>query len=151
AHYAWIVTADGIAVCTTDGPEVVAHLPTATGSREIAFSADSRWAFVLNATESTLTIVDVHTLAPTKVVALDAQPLGLAYSRLGPARSPTDPARGEISVIAAVKHDIITRIPAAPGIAQLRFTPGQRFGLIANPLHDSVLVLDASTHRIIQQ
>lgn len=151
AHYAWVACDDVVAVLSADGSAVVARLSTGSGPHEIAFSADSRWAFVVTPGAQTLSVIDVRTLKIAKEVALGFAPASAAYSHLAEAVYLTDGVGGEIAVFDAVKHEIVARIAAEPGVGQVKFAPGERFGLVADPARDLVLVFDAATNRIVQR
>ncbi len=150
-HYTWVATDTGITVIATDRTEVVARIALGRGSHEIVFSADSRWTFATNAADQTLSVIDIHSLKKTKDVPLGCAPAGAAYSQASQAVYLTDEAGGKIVVFDAVKHKIVARIAAEPGVAELKFAPGDRFGLVANPTHDLVLIFDAATNRIVQR
>lgn len=158
AHYAWVACerigeggSGGVAAIATDGSSVVARIATGAGAGEIVFSADSHWAFVVNRGAQTLSVIDVRTLKKTKDIALSCQPAAMAYSPLSEAVYLTDEAGGKIVVVDAVKHEIVARIAAEPGVGRVKFTPGARYGLVAVPAHDLVLVLDAANNRIVQR
>lgn len=156
-HYAWVVCggsggkSDGVAALATDGSSVVARIETGAGASDVAFSADSRWAFVVNRSAQTLSVVDVRTLKKTKDIALGFAAGSAAYSPLSEAIYLNDEAGGKIAVVDAVKHEVVTRIAAEPGVGPVKFAPGSRYGLVAVPSRDLVLVVDAANHRIVQR
>ncbi|MDQ6708189.1 MAG: hypothetical protein M3Z85_19710, partial [Acidobacteriota bacterium] len=53
--------------------------------------------------------------------------------------------------IDAKEHRVLGRMEAAPGLGQIKFAPGGRFGLALNPANDHVYVVDAASNRIVQQ
>lgn len=151
-HYVWAGCDDnGVAVITAADATLAARITTGRGPHRILFSANSRWAFVVNAGDRTLSVIDIHTLRKTQDVLLGCAPAGAAYSRLADAVLLSDSGSGAIVVLDATKHEIVTRISAEPGIAQVKFAPGDRYALVTVPEHNHVLVIDAATNRIVQQ
>jgi DNA-binding beta-propeller fold protein YncE len=158
AHYLWVACdggtkddAPGVVVVSADRPAIAARIATGRGAHSIVFSADSRWAFVSNAEDGTLSVIDVHTLKKHSDIKLEGQTTALAYSPLSDSVYVAEAASGEIAVIDAQKHDVVARIEAEPGIAQIRFAPGDRHGFITVPDKNLVLILDAVSNRIVQR
>jgi hypothetical protein len=57
-------------------------------------------------------------------------------------------AEGSITAVNPRNHEIVARLQAKPGIKNLRFAPGGRWGFVANPEESLVFVFDASTNRL---
>ena len=57
-------------------------------------------------------------------------------------------ADGIITVVDPRSQQITTRIQTKPGIKNLRFAPGGRWGFVPNPTENVVYVFDASTNRL---
>ncbi|HEX5887104.1 MAG TPA: hypothetical protein VFY61_00315, partial [Pyrinomonadaceae bacterium] len=55
---------------------------------------------------------------------------------------------GSITVVDTRSQQISTRIQTKPGIRNVRFAPGSRWGFVANPKENVVYVFDASTNRL---
>ena len=158
AHYLWVDCSGevddavpGVAVVSADRPAIVAHIATGQGAHEMAFSADSHWAFVTNPDDGTLSVIDVRTLKKVRDVALDGHPTDMAYSRLSNAVYITDEAKNTVIVVDAAKQEVVARIPAAAHVAQIRFAPGDRYALITAPKSNLVLILDGASNRIVQR
>lgn len=157
AHYLWVACDDvtdkstGVAVVDTDQAKLRAQISTGRGPHALAFSADSRWAFVSNAADRTLAVIDVHTLKIERTLTLDGAPDHVAYSPLSDSVYVVDGKSGTITVVDAQQHAVVATIAAEPGIAQLRFAPGDRHGFITVPDKQLVLILDAVVNRIIQR
>jgi DNA-binding beta-propeller fold protein YncE len=151
-HYLWVAREGGVTVITAGDaePVVAAKIETGPGRHEIVFSADNRWAFVTNTAGKTLSVIDVRLLKKERDLPLAEEPAALAYSSLSDAVYLVDSVKGEIVVVDAAKHTLVARIPALPGVAGLRFAPGERFGVALNPTGDRVQILDAATNRIVQ-
>ena len=150
-HYAWAADATGVTAINADRAEVAARIGTGGGAHLIVFSADSHWAFVTNAADRTLTVIDVHTLKKMKDVPLGCAPAGAAYSQASEAVYLSDETGGGILVLDTVKQDLVARIGLEPGVSELKFAPGDRFGFVANPTRDRVYVFDAATNRVVQR
>ncbi len=149
-HYAWSVDTTGATVVDIDHDVVAAHLATGRDARDIVFSADSHWAFVTHAGDDFLSVIDVRTLKKIRDVPLAFRPASAAYSSQSQAVYLTDPA-GNIAVVDAVKHEVVARVAGEPGLDQIRFSPGDRFALVAVPGRNLILVIDAASNRIVQR
>ena len=55
---------------------------------------------------------------------------------------------GSITVVDTRSQQIATRIQMKPGIRNVRFAPGGRWGFVPNPKENVVYVFDASTNRL---
>ncbi|AVP99174.1 hypothetical protein C7S18_19265 [Ahniella affigens] len=160
-HYLWVGCADakadpeagasGVVVVNAEQPNVSTRIATGRGEHDLAFAHDSRWAFVSNATDGTLSVIDVHTLTPRATLKLDGHPTRLAYSALSDSVYAVDAVSGTLTAVDARSHEIVARIDAEVGIAQLRFAPGDRYGVMTVPGKNLVLILDAVVNRIVQR
>lgn len=158
AHYLW-VACDGTATDVWHGvvmvdahrSQEVARIATGPGVHDIAISADSRWAFVSNAEQATLSIIDVRARKPLSEMTLSGRSSAVAYSPLSDSLYVADADSGRIAVVDAQTHKIAAHIDAERGIAQIRFAPGDRFGFITVPDQNLVLILDAVSNRIVQR
>ena len=139
----------GVLVISTREAKVVERIPTGRGHHEIAISDDSRYAYVTNAADGTVTIVDVRTLAKVADVATGSRPSAVAYSGLARAAYVVNSGDGTLAVIDG-RHTVVARVSADAGIGRLKFAPGGRFGVVVNPTTDMVHVVDASTNRIVK-
>ncbi|HVF22825.1 MAG TPA: cytochrome D1 domain-containing protein, partial [Pyrinomonadaceae bacterium] len=137
----------GVTVIDTTTLKVAAQLATGTGRHEIDFSRDNQFAFVTNEQDGTLSVIDIQKLA--KVKDLKTGPVtSVAFSTLGNAIYLVNEAEGSITVVNPRNHQIVSRLQAKPGVRNLRFAPGGRWGFMANPKENAVYVFDASTNRI---
>jgi YVTN family beta-propeller protein len=138
-----------VAVIDTKTNKLFAKVAVGAGLHNIAFTSDSRTAFVTNSAANTLSIIDARKLSKTAEVSVDQTPVPLAYSsasRLvyvaainGATVSAIDPANGRV----------VSTIPTNRGIVALRFEPTGRFAFLVNQVDSTVSVLDASTNSII--
>ncbi|HYU32828.1 MAG TPA: YncE family protein [Thermoanaerobaculia bacterium] len=140
----------GVAVIDARTLAVAARIPTGRGHHEIAFTADDTFAFVTNAGDGTVSVIDVRRLAKVKDVKTGTKPVSIDYSSLADAVYVTDETEGTIVAVGGRSHEVIARMTARPGLGQIRFAPGSRFGFAVNPEADALSVVDASRNRIVQ-
>jgi len=149
-RYLWVGNdAAGVTVIDTTTLKVVGQVATGNGHHELEFSSDNRFAFVTNQQDGTVSIIDIQKLA--KVKDLKTGPItSIAFSTLANALYLANRADGSITIIDTRSQKIVTRMQAKPGIENLRFAPGGRWGFVPNPKENIVHVFDASTNRIAQ-
>jgi DNA-binding beta-propeller fold protein YncE len=139
----------GVTAIDTTTLKVVGQVATGKGHHEIEFSSDSRFAFVTNEQDGAVSIIDVQKLA--KVKDLKTGPItSIAFSKLANALYLANGVDGSITVVDARSQNIATRIQAKPGIENVYFAPGGRWGFAPNAKENVVHVFDASMNRIAQ-
>lgn len=138
----------GVTVLDAATLAVARFIPTGKGHHEIAFSADSRYAFVTNRRSGNLSVIDVHSLKKIKDLQTGPLPISLAFSPLSQMLYVADGETGKISVLDGKSHTRVTVIDAKPGLGPLRFSPDGRWGMVVNSSENIVNVIDASTNRI---
>lgn len=142
--------APGVAVIDSRSRQLVARIPTGAGRHEIAFSADSRHAFVTNSAADSVSIIDVRRLAKVRDLPTGERPASVAFSRLAGAAYVTHAGDGTIVAIDGERGEVVARIESRPGLGQIRFAPGERLGFAVNPALDSIEILDSARNRIVQ-
>ncbi len=151
-RYLWVGNdgePSGVTVIDTTTLKVVGQVATGKGHHELEFSSDSRFAFVTNEQDGAVSIIDIQKLA--KVKDLKTGPItSIAYSKLANALYLANGADGSISVVDIRSQNIATHIQAKPGIKNVYFAPGGRWGFAPNAKENVVHVFDASTNRIAQ-
>ena len=154
-HYLWAgnnakeARDSGVTVIDTESLAPVKHIPTGPGHHEIAFSRDSRLAFVSSRDAGTVTVIDVQRLEPLRTVATGPVPISIAWSDLAESLYVADGKTGEVSVVDGRDFTVSRRIDLAPGLGPLRFSQDGRVALVVNPANDKVYVLDPSTNRLL--
>jgi YVTN family beta-propeller protein len=128
----------------------VARIPLGRGPHDVAFSDDSRFAFITNRDGGTVSIVDVRRLARTAEVPTGRRPVSVAFSAAGQVAYVSDAADGTLAAIDGERRRVVARIAAEPGLGQVTFAPGGRYGFVVNPRADLVHVVDAATNRVVQ-
>ena len=152
--YLWVgnnareATQSGVTVIDTSTEKVAAQIPTGRGHHEIAFSADSRLAYVSNRDEGTVSVIDIQKLKKVKDLKTGPLPISLAFSPLSQALYVADAKEGVIAVADSQRHEVVARIKAKPGLGPQRVTPDGRWLLIVNNAEDGVHVVDASTNQL---
>lgn len=151
-RYLWVGNdgeTGGVTVIDTTTLKVVGQVATGKGHHELEFSSDSRFAFVTNEQDGAVSIIDIQKLA--KVRDLKTGPItSIAFSKLANALYLANGADGSITVVDIRSQNIATRIQAKPGIKNVYFAPGGRWGFAPNAKENVVHVFDASTNRIAQ-
>jgi YVTN family beta-propeller protein len=143
-------TDSGVAVIATEGLQVIAQIPTGRGHHEIAFSDDSRFAFVTNADEGTVSVIDIRGLKKLKDLETGRKPSSIAFCKKARMAYVVHDTDGAIAAIDGASLKLIASIQAAPGLRQIKFAPDGRFGFIANPTKNLVHIIDSATNRIVQ-
>ena len=147
-RYLWVGNDGGVTVIDTTTLKVVGQVATGKGNHELEFSSDSRFAFVTNE-DGTVSIIDIQKLA--KVKDLKTGPItSIAFSKLANALYLANEADGSITVVDTRGQNIATHIQAKPGIKNVYFAPGGRWGFVPNAKENVVHVFDASTNRLAQ-
>ena len=141
----------GVSVIDVPSRSTLKFFNTGTGHHEIAFSADSRFAYVSNRDSGTLSIIDAAQMRLAKTLAVGPHPLSVSYSALSQAVYVADGEEGTVQVIDARKHTLRHKVTAEQGLGPMRFSSDGRFGIVLNTLENQALVIDASTDRLIHR
>ncbi|TPG75431.1 YncE family protein [Pseudomonas arsenicoxydans] len=146
-------TADesGVTVIDTRSLKPLKHLATGAGHHEIAFSKDSRFAFVTNRDDGTLSIVDIASLTVSKQLKTGSHPLSVAYSPLSQAVYVADGQDGTVTVVDSASLAVRRVIKAKQGLGPMGFSADGRFGIVLNTLENQASVIDAATDSLIHQ
>ena len=137
---------------TTADARIAARIRTGQGASDLAFSDDSRFAFVANS----------RSMAPYRSSTSHAS---ARWRRSGPAAGPADRllvARGprlcdrpdgRHRLASSTRRDrrVADRIEIEPGIGAIRFTPDGAAAFVVNPERNMVYVIDPSTNRVVQR
>jgi YVTN family beta-propeller protein len=142
--------ASGVTVIDTQSRKPAGFIATGAGHHEIAFSGDSRRAFVTSRNAGTVTVIDVATQAVLKSLKTGTQPLAVAHSPLSRSVYVADGKDGRVTVIDGDKLEISARIDLKPGLGPLRMSPDGRFALAVNPQEDLVHVIDVASNERVQ-
>lgn len=152
-HYLWIANegkAQSLVAVDATTLKVVADIQTGRGPHDLVLSPDSRWAFVSNHADASISVIDIPTLSKVSEIAVPAGPGFMDWSEASRALYISHQQSGQITVIDPQQRAVAATIPATPGITRLRFAPGGRYGFLVNPGNDYLYILDAASNRIIQ-
>jgi len=141
----------GVTVIDTQSLTAVASIATGLGHHEIAFTGDSRTAFVSNRESGTVSVIDVELLAKVKDIDTGPLPISLAYSSLSDALYVADGRSGTVSIISGSNPEILRRLPLEPGLGPIRFAPDGRYAMTVNPSANRLYVIDATTNRKVHE
>ncbi|PTV64124.1 cytochrome D1 domain-containing protein [Pseudomonas putida] len=141
----------GVTVIDVPGRSAMKHFNTGTGHHEIAFSADSRYAYVSNRDSGTLSVIDIPEMRLAKTIKVGPHPLSVSYSALSQAVYVVDGEEGSVRVFDARSHQLRHTVQAEQGLGPMRFSHDGRYGIVLNTLENQALVIDASTDKLIHR
>ena len=140
----------GVSVVGTTALKEIRRIATGNGAHDLAFSGDSRFAYVAGAVAGTVSVIDVGRREVVAEVETGTRPTSLAWSAAGRALYVTDSVDGTVVAIDGDSHQVVARMQAEPGLGQIRFAPDGRYGLAVTPTGNSLYVVDAALNRIVQ-
>ncbi len=157
----------GVTVIDVATLHVVGFVTTGAGRHEIAFSgttanahphagagagaskaSGSPLAFVSNEGDGTVSVIDVGDLGVHASVHVGDRPTSVAYSAVTDRVYVAGGAAGT-SVIDIDGHSVVSVIPTPPGVAALRFAPGDRYAFALSPEAGLVTVVDATAGKVV--
>ncbi|MBF8742496.1 cytochrome D1 domain-containing protein [Pseudomonas guariconensis] len=141
----------GVTVIDVPSRGMLKSFITGSGHHEIAFSNDSRYAFVSNRDAGTLSIIDAADMRLAKTLQVGPHPLSVAYSSLSQAVYVADGKEGSVRVIDARSHQLRHTVKAEPGLGPMQFSDDGRYGIVLNTLENQALVIDASNDQLIHR
>jgi DNA-binding beta-propeller fold protein YncE len=150
--YLWVAYDGGVAVIDTASLKQVARISTGQGGKgahDLAFSDDSRFAFVTNEADGTVSVIDVEKLARVRDMKAGSRPVSMAWSNLAGALYVSS-ADGTLSAIDPKSAEPRANLKAEPGLGRIRFAPGGRLAFVVNSDRDTVHILDAASNQIVQ-
>jgi len=153
-RYAWVeVTsperrASGVAVIDVAGGSLAAQIPTGAGQHSLAFSPDSRYAYVTNSEAGTLSVIDAQSLKKVEDLSVGSQPVSVAVAANSGTIYVADQEGGFISVLDGERWNELARLPADPGLSVVAVSPDGQWGFAANPQTQKVYVFEAAGQRL---
>jgi len=141
----------GVTVIDTASLKSAGFVPTGAGHHEIAFSGDSRRAFVTNRNDGTVTVIDIAKRRKIRDIATGSTPLSIAYSALSRRVYVSDGQDGTVAVIDADTLEMVKTVAVKPGVGPLKVSPNGRFALTVNPAENLVYVLDTASSELVQE
>ena len=137
----------GVTVIDARARKVAGHVATGKGPHRIAFSDDSRRAFVTSVDAGTVSVIDVGTLAKLTEVDVGSAPLAVDFSALS-GKAYVATADGTVLVVDPEKGEVAARIATGSGLSAFRLDRTGRWGFVANAAENRVDVIDTSGNSI---
>jgi len=153
-RYAWVGVespdprVSGVAAIDVAGGSLAAEIPTGGGAHSLAFSPDSRYAYVTNSDDGTLTVIDAQSLEVFEELKVGIQPVAVAVMPESGAIYVSDQSAGAIVVIDAENLRISTQMMADPGISAVGISPDGRWGFAVNPQAEKIYLFETLTNQI---
>ncbi|PYY66275.1 cytochrome D1, partial [Pseudomonas jessenii] len=141
----------GVTVIDTASLKPLKHLATGAGHHEIAFSKDSRFAYVTNRDDGTLSIVDIASLSISKQLKTGSHPLSVMYSPLSGAAYVADGKDGTVTVVDGNSQSVRRVIKLKQGLGPMGFSADGRFGIVLNTLENQAAVIDTANDALIHE
>jgi len=153
-RYLWVgndaeeASESGVTVIDPQSREIVTQIVTGDGHHELAFSADSRYAYVTNSEDGRLSIIDTEALEVIEEVRTGPEPVAVAVSESNGAVYVADRRNGNILVLDGQSFEEIAELEADRGLAALGLAPGGRWGIATNPELGQVVLFDTSNNTV---
>ena len=153
-NYLWVGNdaqngkAGGVTVIETATGSIVKTIDTGAGHHEIAFSDDSKTAFVSNRESGTVSIIDIGSLEKVADIKTGPVPISIAFSSLSHAAYIADGQSGTVTVVDAERREVVSRIAVRPGLGPMKFSEDGRWGILVNPQANESYIIDAATDEI---
>jgi YVTN family beta-propeller protein len=138
----------GVSVIDPETRQMVAQIVTGAGHHELAFSPDSRYAYVTNSEEGRLSIIDTEMLEVVEEVRTGQEPVAVAVSESSGAIYAGDRRSGHILVLDGQSFEEIAELEGDRGLGALAIAPGGRWGIATNPEEGQVILFDTSSHEV---
>ena len=155
-HALWVTRDGGVSALDPEGLRTLANIATSAtgatgrGGHDLAFSDDSRFVFVTNEEDGTVSVIDAARLAKLRDVATGDRPVSIAWSSQAKRAYVAGARRGTVIAVDGASPKPLARIEAGPGLGRIRFAPGGRLAFVVHPNRNAVHILDAASNRIIQ-
>lgn len=127
------------------------RLVTGRGHHEIALSGDSRFAFVTNGDDGTVSVIDVASLEVVKTVPTGPRPGSIDWCEAARTVYVAHAGDGTLVALDDERHRVTRRLSTGhEGLAQVRCSPDGRLAFAVNPGEDLLHVVDTSSGRLVQ-
>ncbi len=127
----------------------VGQIPTGPGHHEIAFSDDSRYAFVTNRGNGTVSVIDTQQMKKVKDIKTGPLPISIAFSGLSRSLYVADGQEGNILVVDGKSLEVTARIQAKPGLGPMALAAEGRWLLVVNSTENAVHAIDTSKNKVV--
>jgi YVTN family beta-propeller protein len=125
------------------------HVKVAAGLHTLAFSSDSRHAFISNTTAGSVSLVDTQSLDVLATLPVGETPVAMAYGAAAQVLYVAALNGERISVIDPTLRKAVATVPARRGVGALQFEPDGRHALALNRLDNTLTVIDSADHHAV--
>ena len=153
--YLWVAnnhrdgSRSGVSIIDVANQSKLKFIATGSGHHELAFSHDSRFAYVSNRNDGSISVIDTEKLEKIKTLQVSNQPIGLAFSEKSESLYVTDGQSGKIVVIDMNSNTIKKRIDVKVGVGPIGISQDGRWVIAANSEEDEVYTVDAATNELM--
>ena len=148
--YVTLVNDNAVAVVRTDTNEVTQTIPVGDRPRGIAVSPDGNEAYVTNAGDDTVSVININADPKTVVAIIEVgdEPQGVAFAPDGATAYVTNIEDNNVSVIDTATRTQTTTIPVgrSPQSVAVAVTPNGPRAYVPNFEDNTVTVIDLTTH-----
>ena len=148
-HFIWVTNEGGVTIIDPATLKVAAKIASGAGEHAIVISSDSRFAFVSNRENDTVSVIDIEKLEKVNDVKVGPGPVSLALSELSKAIYVAGENDGSVTVIDEQRREVIARMKTKPGARSIRFAPGGRYGFVLNTKESTINIFDAASNRML--
>lgn len=135
----------------TETDAVVARVVVGKHPAHVVVSADSRWAYVTNGGDNTVSVVDTASLKVADTLPTGEYPHGLRLSPDGKQLYVANLKGNTVSVIDTESRKETGQIPVGKGPAQVGFTSDGLLAFVSLSQEASVAVIDPATRKVIRK
>jgi YVTN family beta-propeller protein len=135
----------------TETGDVVARVAVGKHPAHVVVSADSRWVFVTNGGDNTLSVIDTESNKVVDTIPTGKFPHGIRLSPDGKQAYVANLKGGTVSVIDTASRKEISQIPVGKGPAQVGFTSDSRLAFVSLSQEGSVAVIDPIGRKVLRK
>ncbi len=131
--------------------EVVARVVVGRHPAHVVVSADSRWVYVTNGGDNTVSVVDASSLQLVDSIPTGQYPHGIRLSPDGQQAFVANLKGTTVSVIDTQSRQAMAQIEVGKGPAQVGFTPDGRLAFVSLSQEARVAVIDPVSRQVIRK
>lgn len=145
------VTATCPAGCQVNPIKVIGTIEVGDGPDGVAFSQDGSHAYVTNALDNTVSVINTETGVVTSTIAVGNHPRDVVFNPQANRAYVTNLLDGTVSVINTLNNTVVATIPVGLHAERLAVSPGgTRLYVVASQNSGSTMtVIDATTNTVI--
>lgn len=151
ANHGAMAHAGEVWAINTGTDEVVARVVVGNHPAHAVVSADSRWIYVTNGGDNTVSVVDAAALKVVATIPTGQYPHGIRLTPDGKQAYVANLKGTTVSVLDTESRKAVGEIPVGKGPAQVGFTPDGRLAFVSLSQETSVAVIDPSSRKVIRK